>query len=192
MQSKTEWATIGRIVAFFGLRGELKVVSLSDVPNRFAELKVVYLGSEHVSYTIDAVRPYKGEMIILKLAGVDDVNTAETLRNQAICIPLSALAKLPPDSYYQHDILGLQVATLAGWEVGTIIEIMPTGGNDVYIVKMPDGREVLIPAIKEVIKQVDLIRHVMYIDPIKGLLDEEEAAIDEQEDSLTGEEQTSN
>ncbi len=180
MQKNTEWATIGKIVAPFGLRGELKVFSLSDIPDRFAQLEGVYLGSEYKRYAIESVRPYKGDMLLLKLQGIRDATTAESLRNSTISIPEHELAKLPPDSYYQHDILGLQVIKLDGKPVGTIVDIMPTGGNDVYIVKSAEGKQFLIPAVKAIIKQIDLIRHVMYIDPISGLLDDD-VVIDNQD-----------
>ena len=177
-QEKTEWATIGKIVAPFGIRGELKVFSLSDVPNRFASLESVHLGSEYKRYAIEGARPYKGDMVLLKLGGIDDANAAETLRGRDLFIPLEKLAKLPPDSYYQHDILQLRVYTLDGKELGTIVDIMVTGSNDVYVIKAADAKQILIPAIKEVIKQIDLIRRVMYIEPIKGLLDDD-AVIDD-------------
>ena len=183
-QSEAEWATIGKVVALFGVHGELKVLSLTDIPNRFAELDAVYLGPDHIRYALQSARPYKGEMVVLKLAGIEDANTAETLRNFDITIPLNQLAKLPPDSYYQHDILGLHVSTLDGRDVGSIVDIMITGSNDVYIIAAADGRQVLVPAIKEVVKQVDLIRKMMYIEPIRGLLDDTEAvSIEEEEES---------
>lgn len=177
MQQKTEWATIGKIVAPFGLQGEMKVFPLSDIPNRFASLAAIYLGPDHLLYKIKAVRPYKGDMVLLKLSGIPDANAADKLRGFDVCIPLDQLATLPPDSYYQHDILGLHVATLSGREIGVIVDIMVTGSNDVYVVKAADKQQILIPAIKDVIKQVDLIRQMMYIDPIKGLLDDDEAEI---------------
>jgi len=170
-QNETDWATIGQVVALFGVRGELKVRLLTDIPNRFAELKTIYVGANHTPHQIQNVRPYKGEMIILKLSDIDDANAAEPLRNQDLSIPLSELAKLPADYYYQHDILGLQVLTLDGQEIGYIDEIIVTGSNDVYSVRQPGEAQVLIPAIKDVIKQIDLIRRTMYIDPLPGLLD---------------------
>jgi 16S rRNA processing protein RimM len=186
MSKQTEWATIGTIVAPFGVHGELKVRSLTDIPNRFAKLRSVFLGPDHVPHAITGVRPSKGDMVILKLAGIDDINAAETMRTWDVSIPLDKLAKLPADSYYQHDIIGLHVKTLSGREVGTITDILVTGSNDVYIVKTPDAQQILIPAIKEIIKQIDLLRHLMYIDPIRGLLDDD-AIIDDQDD-LTEEE----
>ena len=181
MQHKTEWATIGKIVAPFGLQGELKVYSLSDVPDRFASLKAVYLlRPEPVRYVIKNVRPFKGDFVLLKFADINDATTAETLRNTELVIPLDQLAELPPDSYYQHDILGLQVYTLENRLVGTIVDILVTGSNDVYVVNGTEGQQFLIPAIKSVIKQVDLIRRMMYIEPMSGLLDDN-AVMDEQE-----------
>jgi 16S rRNA processing protein RimM len=181
-QKTTEWATIGRIVAPFGIRGDLKVYLLSDVPNRFASLKGVYLGPDYTYHTIQNARPYKGEMILLKFADIHDATSAELLRQQDIFIPLELLAKLPPDSYYQHDILGLQVTTLAGRDVGVIVDIIETGSNDVYVVEAPQKRQFLIPAIKEVIKQIDLARHKMYIDPLAGLLDDSGIILEEDEE----------
>ncbi len=171
-QDKTEWAAIGKIVAPFGVRGELKTFSLSDVPDRFAKLDRVYLSPDYKTYTIEGIRPYKGTMVLLKLNGIDDATTAESLRGCELCIPESQLATLPSDTYYQHDILGLRVLTLDKREVGAITDIITTGGNDVYVVKATDGPQHLIPAIKDVVKQIDLIRRVMYIDPMEGLLDD--------------------
>ncbi len=183
-QNETEWATVGKVVALFGVHGELKVRLLTDIPNRFAELDAVHLGPNRSRHLIQSVRPYKGEMVVLKLEGIDDANTAELLLNQDLHIPLSKLAKLPPDTYYQHDILGLRVFTLDGRELGTIIEIMVTGSNDVYVVKSPRGSQILIPALKDVIKQIDLVRHTMHIDPMPGLLDNMDDENREEEEKL--------
>src|SRR5579859_5645604 len=101
----TEWATIGQVVALFGVRGELKVRLLTDIPNRFQRLEAVHVGPDHRLYKIEHVRPHKGDVIVLKLAGIDDANAAEALRRLELCIPLEHLAKLPPDIYYQHDIV---------------------------------------------------------------------------------------
>lgn len=179
--SENEWATIGLVVAPFGIRGELKVRLLTDIPDRFTRLKEVYLDTDYLPRRIVKARQFKGEMILLRLQGVEDMNTAETLRNVALLIPASELAELPPGSYYRHDIIGLQVVTLAGRILGNIADIIETGGNDVYVIR-GGGREFLIPAIKDVVKQVDLARGMMYIDPIKGLLDEDEEELQTREE----------
>jgi 16S rRNA processing protein RimM len=179
MKDTREWVTIGKVVAPFGIRGELKVRSFTDIPDRFVALDAVYLSPGYVSYTIEGVRPYKGgDMQLLKLRGIDDATGAESVRGSDICVPLSALPQLPPNFYYQHDIVGLRVFDLDGTLIGVIEDIMVTGGNDVYIIKAPDSKQILIPAIKDVVKQIDLIRQVMYIDPIKGLLDDD-AVVDD-------------
>ena len=170
-QHQTEWATIGKVVALFGVHGELKVRLLTDIPERFAELEAIYAGPDHTLIPIQRIRPYKAEMIVLKLEGIDDANAAESFRNQDLSIPLNMLAKLPPDFYYQHDILGLHVFTLDEQDLGTIDDIIVTGSNDVYSVKTPGGSQILIPAIKDVIKHIDLKYHSMHIDPLPGLLD---------------------
>jgi len=170
-QSKTEWATIGKVVALFGLGGELKVRVLTDIPDRFAELNAVYVGDSHTRRVIESVRPYKGDTILVKFKGINDATSAEKLRAADLFIPASELAKLPAGSYYQHDIIGLRVFTLDDTLLGTIVDIIETGSNDVYVIKMESGAQQLIPAIKDVIKQIDLIRHTMHIDPIPGLLD---------------------
>lgn len=192
MQQETEWAAIGQVVALFGIRGELKVRLLTDIPERFQQLEVIYLGPEHQPHKIERVRPHKGEIIILKLVGIDEANAAEALRRQELMIPVSQLAKLPAGSYYQHDILGLDVFTLTNRALGSLVDIIETGSNDVYIVQGPDGKQVLIPAIKEIVRQIDLKRRTMYIDPLPGLLEpptseDVEAEKDEANTALPGE-----
>lgn len=176
---KTEWATIGQVVALFGVRGELKVCLFTDIPDRFAHLASVYLDPDYRRLEIERVRPYKGEMIVLKLCGIDDANAAEALCGQCLLIPADQLAQLPSGSYYQHDILGLAVFLPDGRELGQIVDILQTGSNDVYVVKEPAGKQVLIPAIREVVRQIDLIHRTMSIDPLPGLL---EPVVGEDED----------
>jgi 16S rRNA processing protein RimM len=179
----TEWATIGKVVALFGLRGELKVRLLTDIPNRFKQLEAVYVGDDHREYAIEHVRPYKGEMILLKLRGLNDATAAESLHDADIVIPLSRLAQLPAGSYYQHDIIGLRVFTLDEAYVGSVVDIITTGSNDVYVVEKPGSSPVLIPAIKDVVKQIDLQKHALHIDPMPGLLDNSDRDLREEEDA---------
>ena len=85
--NETEWATIGKVVAPFGIHGELKVRSLSDIPDRFAELEVVYLGPTHVQHRIISTRPSKGDMMVLRLADIDDANLFAQLTNTTPPLP---------------------------------------------------------------------------------------------------------
>ncbi|EFH80754.1 ribosome maturation factor RimM [Ktedonobacter racemifer] len=192
MQNKTEWATIGKIVALFGVRGELKVLPLTDIPDRFTSLKAVHVSTDGHTFKrciITSVRPYKGDMLLVKLEGITSANDAEALRDQSLWIPESELAQLPPDSYYQHDILGLKVYTLSNQEVGQIVDLFPTGGNDVYVVRTPERKEVMIPAIKTVVHQIDVLRGVMYIDPLPGLLDDQAVLDNSNEEDKEGQDE---
>ena len=182
-QHHSEWATIGKVVAFFGVRGELKVRLLTDIPNRFEQLDAIFVGPDRHRHAIESVRPYKGEMILLKLRGCDDADTAAALHDADLSIPLDKLAPLPTDSYYQHDIIGLRVFTLDQTCLGSVVDIITTGSNDVYVIKKADGPQQLIPAIKDVIKQIDLIRRTMHIDPIPGLLDNRDEQAREEDDT---------
>ena len=182
MQQTTEWATIGIIVAPFGLQGELKVFSLSDIPDRFTALDIVYVGPQHTRFSVKKVRSHKGSLVLLTLAGIDNANAAETLRNNDLFIPVDDLAELPTDSYYQHDILGLHVLTLEDRDLGIVEDIMQTGSNDVYVIKDSNGKQVLIPAIKQIVKRIDLSAKRIYIDPIRGLLNDDDAVHDDNAD----------
>ena len=168
-----EWVTIGRIVALFGVRGEVKVLPQTDIPNRFSQLREVYLGPQHQRCRITKASPYKESMVLLQLAGIDSANDAETLIGQEITIPLAQIPALPSDQYYIHDLIGLRVETSNGQKLGMITDILATGANDVYVVReLGSGREVLVPAVKEMVKRVDISGGVIIIDPIPGLFDD--------------------
>ena len=168
-----EWVTIGRIVAVFGVHGELKVLPQTDIPHRFAHLRVVHIGPEHRRYRLTKSRPYRADMLVITLAGVETANDAETLIGQALMIPLTELPTLPPDQYYIHDLIGLRAETSTGQTLGTIVDILATGGNDVYVIReVGTGRDVMVPAVKEMVKRVDIPARVVIIDPIPGLFDD--------------------
>ncbi|HEU5198366.1 MAG TPA: ribosome maturation factor RimM [Ktedonobacterales bacterium] len=166
-----EWVTIGRIVAVFGIHGELKVILQSDIPDRFARLRSVYLGPDHQRYRLTKSRPYRSGMLVISLAGIQTANDAEALIGHSLTIPLAELPELPPDQYYIHDLIGLRAETPSGQALGAIVDVLATGGNDVYIIRETSGRDVLVPAIKDIVKRVDIAAGVLIIDPIPGLFD---------------------
>ncbi len=168
-----EWVTIGQIVALFGLRGDLKVVPQTDIPDRFSQLRAIYLGPEHRRYRVLKASPYKADMILLRLAGIANPNAAQALIGLTVTVPLAQIAPLPPDQYYIHDLIGLRVESTSGQALGVIADVLATGGNDVYVVReAATRREVLVPAIKEVVKQVDITAGRLVIDPLPGLFDD--------------------
>ena len=158
---------VGRILAPWGIRGEVKVEVLTDFPERFAPQKVLYLNARPLE--IESCRPHKQHLVV-KLATIDSVEDAEKLRGQALTIPRSELSRLPEGQYYTFQIIGLAVLTTEGEHLGQVTDIMATAGNDVYIVKGKRG-EILIPAIEDVVKSIDLEEGKMVIEAIEGLLD---------------------
>ena len=119
-------------------------------------------------------RPHQGQMLV-QFAETNDREAAEALRGLWIFIPESEAVTLEADTYYIHDIVGLAVQTEAGQLLGTVEEVLATGANDVYVIKTPGEtpREILLPAIAEVVKEIDLATGVMTVTLLPGLLDEE-------------------
>ena len=157
---------VGRILAPWGIRGEVKVEVLTDFPERFAPQKVVYLNARPLE--IESCRPHKQHLVV-KLATIDSVEDTEKLRGQDLTIPSSELSRLPEGQYYTFQLIGLKVLTTDGEHLGQIADIMTTASNDVYIVKGKRG-EILIPAIEDVVKSIDLDKGEIVIEAIEGLL----------------------
>ena len=162
-----ELITIGRIVAPHGVRGDLRILPDTDRPSIYKKLKSIRLGGR--TYGLLSARPHKN-VYIVHLEGVDDRNTAETLVNQIVQVPLSALPERPEGSIYYFELVGMTVVTEEGDNVGTIKEVLKTGANDVYVVENGEGQEILLPAIRECILDVDVEKNVMTIHLMKGLI----------------------
>ena len=164
--NKPERLTIGRVSGVFGVGGELKVHIESDFPERFEALRRVFLcGDEHMT---EGARLHRG-IALLKLQGIDDANAAAELVGCDVEVALADAVPLQPGKYFIFQIEGLQVETTDGERLGTLSEVLQTGGNDVYVVRRPDGGELLVPAIKQVVKQIDLERGTMQVGLMEGL-----------------------
>ncbi len=155
--------TVGRVLAPHGLRGEVKVESLTDFPERFAPGNRLWLRGHPA--TVEASR-WQGRTLLLKLDGVDDRETAEGLRGADLQAP--APTALEEGRYYQHEIIGLTVRDSHGAELGRVEEIISTGSNDVYVVRGRRG-ELLLPAIEDVVVAVDLARGQIVVELMEGL-----------------------
>lgn len=164
--AEPEYITIGQILAPWGIRGKIRVAVTTDFPQRFAPGEKVYIN--HQPTTIDSAQWHKGRVII-KLSGTDSVAAAQKLRRQAIEIPHSQLQVLPEGEYYLFQIIGLEVWTTAGELLGEVTEIHTSRSNDTYLVRGDRG-EILIPAIEDVVKSIDLGKRRMVIEPMEGLL----------------------
>ena len=165
--AEPEYVIVGRILAPSGLQGKLKVEVITDFPERFTPDAQVYLNQQPV--TIEQVEWYKGRLVI-KLNAIDSVEEARKLRGQYLEIPASQLQPLPAAQYYLFQVIGLEVKTTQGELLGKVTEIITADSNDTYVVN-GDWGEILIPAIEDVIKSIDLERGEMTIEPIEGLLE---------------------
>lgn len=156
------FVAVGRVLAPFGLKGELKVQPLTDNPARFRPNAKLWAGQQPVS--VATSREALG-YVYLTLKGFHDRTSVEKFRHAMLQVPESALPPLPEGEYYRFQLLGLTVVHRDGRVLGTLDEIIQTGANDVYRVRAPDGGEVLIPALTDVIVSVDLDARRMVVDP---------------------------
>jgi 16S rRNA processing protein RimM len=161
-----EFITIGRILAPWGVKGKVKVKVETDFPQRFVSGAEVYLDQK--PQVIESAE-WHNDKLVIKLRSIDSIEDAEKLRGKLIEIPFSQLQPLPEGQYYYFQLIGLKVWTTGGELLGEISEILTTGSNDVYVVSNAQG-EILIPAIEDVVKSVDLEQENMVIEPIDGLL----------------------
>ena len=166
--------TIGRVVRVHGLRGDVRVRSLSDVPDRFETLTQVTVaapGGARRPLAVKAVRPMARDYLVA-FEGIDTPEAAAQLVGSLLQIAEDRSAPLPDGQYYQHDLVGMAVRTEEGLPLGTLADILPTGANAVFIVRGADGREHLIPATKEVVRAVDVPGRLMTIRRMPGLLND--------------------
>lgn len=162
---------IGQIVNTYGIKGFLKVVPYTDDIKRFEKLNSIYIQTKKSLETviIEEVK-YAKNLVLLKIKGIDNINDAEIYKNCYIKIDRSDAVELPEDSYFIVDLIGIKVYTDEGEELGNIIDVFPTGANDVYVVKNEIGKQVLLPAIGDVIKNVDIQNKKMIVHLIEGLV----------------------
>ncbi|HZS94036.1 MAG TPA: ribosome maturation factor RimM [Chloroflexota bacterium] len=154
---------IGEIAGPFGIRGEAKVNMLTDFPERFSGLTRVFVGPRHDELEIEETRLHKGQALV-RFAGVTTPEQVDKLRGAEIVVPRSEAVELPADHYFLSDLLGAEVRTTDGQELGHIADILQTAGNDVYVVR-GTGREILVPAIREAIDDLDVAAGRVIVEP---------------------------
>lgn len=168
------YLAVGQIVGAHGLRGELKVEPYTDYAERFAPGSVLLLGEDLEEITVAAVRPHKGHFL-LWVEELVDRTEAEAVRGEWLFVAESDAAPLEADTYWIHDIIGLNVITESGQQLGQITDVLVTGANDVYIVQpaagVNNGREILLPAIADVVLHVDLEAGTMTVHLPAGLVE---------------------
>lgn len=158
--------TIGRIVGPRGVKGELRVLILTDFPNRFVGLKKVFVGDDLMPYEVETSRLFKGSALV-KLRGVENMLDAAKLKDKFVYVPVKEAVPLPEGQFYWYEIIGLEVWTTEGNLLGKVTDILRTGANDVYVVR--NAREILIPAIEQVVKEIDVKKGRMVVELMPGL-----------------------
>ena len=162
---------IGQIVNTFGIKGMVKIKPFTDDIRRFDELKAVYVekNGNQTEYEIEEVKYHK-DMVLIKFKGIDKVEQAEMLRNSYLTVSRDSVEKLEEGRYYIVDLLGLEVYTDEQILLGTLEDIFNTGSNDIYVVKDKQGKQILLPAIQDVIKQMDIENKKIIVHLLPGLI----------------------
>ena len=168
-----EYLKVGVITSTHGLRGEVKVFPTTDDPERFRDIRTVYLrqGKVQQELRVKGVKFFKN-MVILKFQGIDDISEVEAWRGAELYVERKDAVPLGENEYYIADLLGMEVLLERGERLGILKDVLSTGANDVYIEKKKKYGEVLIPAIKQCIMGVDVVSGVMTVRLLPGLINE--------------------
>ena len=163
---------VGVIASTHGVRGEVKVFPTTDDVRRFKKLKEVILdtGKENRILEIEQVKFFK-QFAILKFKGIDTLDEVEKYRKKSLYVTRENAVRLNKDEYFIADLIGLKVLDEAGEALGGLEDVIETGANDVYQIKMNDGRQLLLPAIRQCVLEVDVEAGFMKIHILEGLLD---------------------
>lgn len=164
---------MGRISGIFGAGGEVRVRPLGRFPQRFRELRRIYLGEARQPAQVLHRRIYRSgnqDGVVMRLDVVSSREAARERIGEYVYVPEGEAIPLPEGEYFVHQIVGLSVRTVSGAPLGTVREVLQTGSNDVYLVKGPHG-EVLLPATREVLKEIDLETGTITVQLLPGLVE---------------------
>ena len=166
-----ELLQVGVITSTHGVRGEVKVFPTTDDPERFKTLKHVLLdtGREKKPLEIQGVKFFK-QFVILKFKGIDNINDIERYKRCPLLVTRENAVPLEEDEYFVADMIGMKVITEDGTEFGTLSDVMETGANDVYVIDSKEHGEVLMPAIKECVLNVDMESGIITVHLMNGLI----------------------
>ena len=164
---------IGKIVNTHGMRGEVKIVPWTDTPDVFEDLTVIYIKnkSEYKPLNIESVR-YQKNNLIVKFKEYSDINDILQYKNAVLYAERDDLGELPEGVYYIVDLIGLEVFTESGEKIGIIADVFNTGASDIYDVKRDGKKNLLLPVIDEVVKNVDIEGGKVIVNVMEGLDDE--------------------
>lgn len=163
---------VGVIASTHGIKGEVKVFPTTDDVKRFKRLKDVILdtGKEQITLEIEGVKFFK-QFAILKFKGIDNIDDVVKYRQKSLYVTRENAVRLGKDEYFVADLMGLKIRNEEDEEIGVLKDVLETGANDVYIITLNDGRELLLPAIKQCVLAVDMEAGYVKIHILDGLLD---------------------
>lgn len=163
---------VGKIINTHGVRGEVKVMRMTDVEERFNVGATLYVvqNDQLTKLIVESHRIHK-EYDLIKFKGYENINDVEPFKNAYLKIKEEQLAELAENEYYVHEIIECQVFTVHGEFLGVVVDIFPTGANDVWVIQQENGKEFLIPFIKDVVQEIDLSEKKIHIELMEGLLD---------------------
>ena len=156
---------IGKISAPHGVRGEVRIVPLTDFPERFENLKTVFLEDDS-KMELESVK-FSNKFIIAKFKNINSRNDIEIFNGKLLMLNRSDIPSLPEGEYYNFDIIGLEVIDDKGFKLGKITEVLKTGSNDVYVVE--GKKQILVPALKKVVKEINLVDGFMKVELLEEL-----------------------
>ncbi len=162
-----ERVKVGQITAPVGIKGEIRVFPYTDGTARFSDIEKLFLGDEKILRRVEKIRADKN-LIILKLEGIDDRNTSETLRGKDLFVPKDDY-ELDEDSYFYDDLIGCSIVTEDGLTAGILTNIIQNTAQDLYEIKTEDGKSFLLPAVKEFILDVDIENKRIKVHLIEGI-----------------------
>lgn len=174
-----QWILVGEVVATQGNKGEVRVVPHTEFPERFSNMETVRLFRKGTSEpeqicVLEGARLHR-EFVILKLRSIDSIDQAEALRGMEIKVTQDELVELPAGRYYIFRLIGLEVVTTEGQKLGKVTDVLETGANDVYVVKpykgVTDQKEILIPVIESVVKEIAPEKGTIVISLMEGLVE---------------------
>lgn len=164
-----EYLEVGFVRRPHGVKGDVLMDIRTDFPERLKTGLTVYVGEQYQPMVIANLRPHaKG--VLVRFSGVKNPEEAGLYRNTSVFVPMAGLPELPEGEYYHHQLLGLNVITDDGRELGALVDILETGANDVYTVRDADGTEILLPAIPPVILDISLVDRQMRVHLLDGLI----------------------
>lgn len=168
----TKYLEIGQIVNTFGIKGMVKIKPFTDdTEKRFDNLKKVYIQNKNTrkEYEIEEVKYHK-EMVLIKFKGIENPEDANLLRNCYLVVDRDEEEPLEEGTYYIVDMIGLEVYTDEGEKLGILDDVFNSGSSDIYVVKNELGKQILLPAIEDVIKNIDMEQRKMIVHLIPGLM----------------------